>query len=74
MITAMEVFRMEKDYKDKRDELTGKIIGICYEVHNLLGPGFVEKIYFNTLKLFFDKNSLKYEAEKEFEVKVKIRL
>jgi hypothetical protein len=39
---------MSKDYSDKeydyddRDPLTGKIIAACYQVHNELGPGFVE--------------------------------
>jgi hypothetical protein len=33
------------------DLLTKKIIGACHEVHNELGPGFVEKIYLKALKI-----------------------
>jgi len=40
---------MSKDYSD-RDPLTGKIIAACYQVHNELGPGFVERIYLAALK------------------------
>jgi len=56
------------DYGD-RDPLTNKIIGICYEIHNVLGPGFVERIYLNALKVAFGKTDLKYETEKEYEVR-----
>jgi GxxExxY protein len=43
------MMKNKKNYKD--DLLTKKIIGACYEVHNILGPGFVEKIYLNALKI-----------------------
>jgi hypothetical protein len=56
-----------KDYRDKktitemvednsdrpRDPLTEKIIAACYQVHNELGPGFVERIYLAALKSAF---------------------
>ena len=50
------------------DLLTGKIIGFCYEVHNQLGPGFLEKIYVNALKIKLHQAGLKYQGEKEFDV------
>ncbi len=31
------------------EELSYKIIGAAYEVHNKLGPGFLEKVYENAL-------------------------
>lgn len=31
--------------------LTHTVIGCAYKVHNTLGPGFLEKVYENTLKL-----------------------
>jgi len=48
------------------DLLTKKIIGACYEVHNELGPGFVEKIYLKALKIALLKINLGYGTEKEF--------
>ena len=33
-----------------------------------MGPGFNEKIYHNALKLAFNREGLKYETEKRFEV------
>ena len=68
MNTAMEKI----DYSDKdgeRDPLTGKIIEACYHVHNELGPGFVERIYMNALKIALEKRKLKFTAETEFVVR-----
>ena len=49
-------------------ELTRIIIGCCYEIHNQLGPGFLEKIYVNALKIKLRKAGLNFETEKEFAV------
>lgn len=57
----------ECDYSD-RDPLTAKIIAALYEVHNGLGPGFVERIYLNALKISLKKSNLDYQEEKEFNV------
>ena len=35
----------------KVDDLTQKIIGCAYKVHNALGPGFLERVYENALRL-----------------------
>ena len=52
----------------EKDTLTQVIIGCCYEVHNQLGPGFLEKIYVNALKIKLQQAGLNYIAEKEFNV------
>jgi len=49
-------------------ELTGVIIGCCYHVHTQLGPGFLEKIYVNALKIKLQQAGLNYATEKEFNV------
>ena len=53
---------------EEKDSITERIIGCCFELHRELGPGFNEKIYHNALKLIFDKEKLRYETEKEFQV------
>ncbi|MDD5194457.1 MAG: GxxExxY protein [Candidatus Omnitrophica bacterium] len=55
------------DYSD-RDPLTAQIIACCYQVHNELGPGFVERIYLNALKVALKKSEVNYREEKEFSV------
>ena len=37
------------------DDLTHKVIGCAYTVHNVLGSGFLEKVYENALKLELHK-------------------
>lgn len=49
-------------------ELTQIIIGCCYNVHTQLGPGFLEKIYVNALKIKLQQAGLKFDVEKEFVV------
>jgi GxxExxY protein len=51
------------------DELTEKVIGLCFEVHNKLGPGFPEKVYHKALIILLEKNGIRYETEKWFNVK-----
>ncbi|MFP4173171.1 MAG: GxxExxY protein [Candidatus Hydrogenedentota bacterium] len=31
------------------NDMTGRVIKHCYDIHNLLGPGFLEKVYENAL-------------------------
>ena len=45
-----------------------KIIGICMEVHNNLGPGFLEVVYGDALEYEFKKAGIPYQREKEYEV------
>ena len=64
MITATK----KSDYTD-RDPLTANIIKACYQVHSQLGPGFIERIYVNALKIELAQLELCYIAEKEFTIK-----
>ena len=50
------------------EDLTSKIIKALYEVHNELGPGFLEQIYQNALKIVFEQYELRCEFEKKVEV------
>ena len=49
-------------------ELTFKIIGIFYRIHSTLGCGFPEKVYQRAIEVEFEKEGVKYEVEKIFEV------
>jgi GxxExxY protein len=48
-----------------------KIIGKCIEVHNNLGPGFLEIVYKDALEFEFRKANIPYEREKMYEVNYK---
>ena len=44
----------------KYEELTEKIIGCFYRVYNVLGYGFLEKVYENALAIEFEREGLKF--------------
>jgi GxxExxY protein len=48
-----------------------KIIGLCMEVHNNLGSGFLEVVYKDALEYEFRKANIQFEREKEYEVNYK---
>lgn len=48
-----------------------KIIGICMEVYNNLGSGFLEIVYKDALEYEFRKENIFYEREKKYEVNYK---
>ncbi|MBU3981962.1 MAG: GxxExxY protein, partial [Proteobacteria bacterium] len=50
------------------DQLTEKIIGCAYEVGNVLGCGFLEKVYENALVHELRRNGLRCEAQHSIEV------
>lgn len=54
-------------YKEEAFE----IIGICMEVHSLLGKGLLEIVYKDALEYEFKKREIPYAREKEFPVRYK---
>ena len=40
-------------------ELSYKIVGLAMQVHNELGPGFLEKVYENALMVLFRQNGIR---------------
>lgn len=54
-------------YKDE----SFRIIGLCMEVHNNLGEGFLEIVYKDALEYEFRKNNILFEREKEYVVNYK---
>jgi GxxExxY protein len=49
--------------------LSSKIIGAAIIVHKELGPGFLEQIYEEALKIELQKIGLSYEGQKEIKIK-----
>lgn len=54
-------------YKEESYTITGK----CFEVHNNLGPGFLEIVYKDALEYEFKMASIPYTREVEYEVNYK---
>jgi len=54
-----------------REKETYKIIGICMEVHNNLGPGLLEIVYKDALEIEFRENNIPFEREKEYSIEYK---
>ena len=52
----------------KHHQITEKIIGAAYNVHNLLGSGFLEKVYQNSLAIELVSLAFKVDVEKPIEV------
>ena len=50
------------------DDLTGKIIKAAYKVHNVLGKGFLEKVYQNAMFIELNDMGLSVEMELPLEV------
>jgi len=48
-----------------------EIVGLCMEVHNYLGHGFLEIVYKDALEIEFKDNLVIYEREKEFTINYK---
>lgn len=58
----MELYKQEEYYK---------IIGLCMEVHRVLGSGLLEAVYKEALEIEFNFHNIPYEREKEFVITYK---
>lgn len=54
--------------KHQFEALSAKIIGLAIEVHRELGPGFLESIYEEALKVEFSEHGLCFESQKEIKI------
>ena len=45
-----------------------QIIGICMEVHRILGKGLLEIVYKDAIEYEFKTKEIPYELEKKYEV------
>ena len=53
------------------NSITEKIIGCAYEVGNILGHGFLEKVYENALIVELKNSGLQVESQKELKIAYK---
>jgi len=60
----------DSEYYYKKDE-NYKIVGICMEVHRLLGPGLLEIVYKDALEIEFKNHNIPFQREKEYNVEYK---
>ncbi|MBU4344112.1 MAG: GxxExxY protein [Desulfobacteraceae bacterium] len=60
---------VEKKEEYQFEELSNKIIGAAIEVHRALGPGFLENIYEEALKIELSELKIYYDNQKEIKIK-----
>ncbi len=61
-------FKTGSKDRNLRKELTGKIIKAFYNVYNILGYGFLEKVYERAMVIELSKFNLKCERQKPITV------
>jgi GxxExxY protein len=67
-----EVKEPEQEYlSDPVNDITYKIIGVCFDVYNELGRGFAEVVYKDAIEYEFKKRAISFEWEKKFNIKYK---
>ena len=70
-----EIFEssMTREFEKERQKyefeaISKKVIGAAIEVHRELGPGFLESIYEEALKVDLSEHDLNFEAQKEIKI------
>jgi GxxExxY protein len=59
------------DFTDHQYHLSresGIIIGIAFEIHNILGKGFLEIVYKDAIEFEFRKREIPFTREKEYKI------
>ena len=59
----------EVDYPLQKESY--QIIGICMEVHRILGKGLLEIVYKDAIEYEFNLKKIPYEREKKYQVDYK---
>jgi GxxExxY protein len=62
------LYSLEEEKILPHSELTGSILGCCFEVMKELGPGFLEKVYKNALLMAMQQKGLQIEVEHSYNV------
>lgn len=59
---------------EQQDPLTYQIIGAAIEVHRVLGPGLLERVYEDALCIELEERKIRYERQKNIEINYKGRM
>ena len=59
----------DKDYPHQEESY--EIIGVCMEVHRILGPGLLEIVYKDAIEYELNNRNINFEREKKYEVEYK---
>lgn len=62
---------LQRDTPDHRDPQTREIIGAAIEVHNELGPGFLEPVYQEALAIELRRRSIPFVREVDTPIRYK---
>jgi GxxExxY protein len=62
-----------KEPSSRVDELAYQVIGAAIEVHRILGPGFLESVYEESLAIELDLRGIPYERQKPIVLQFKGR-
>jgi GxxExxY protein len=61
-------FTIDGSFNHQFDDLSRRVIGAAIEVHRELGPGFLESIYEEALKIEFSEHHINYDHQKEIKI------
>ncbi|MEG6585016.1 GxxExxY protein [Dendrosporobacter sp. 1207_IL3150] len=59
------------DREDELKKLTSRVLGAAMEVHSILGPGYLESVYEESLAQEFEIRDIPYERQKTINLSYK---
>lgn len=67
--SALAMNYSEKEYPLQKESY--QIIGICMEIHRILGKGLLEIVYKDAIEYEFNNKKILYQREKKYEIEYK---